>query len=122
MSRKYTRYGINRQYRRNPSRKRNPFPYRLPFVPDYRTNPYDDPDAGISNSDLRRYRKALNDVLMGAQKRRLANTPRMRNKVQKVRMSSQNMPKKPTGRWNHFKITNEMVGSLGMFVPLIIEG
>ena len=69
MSRKYTRYGINRQYRRNPSRKRNPFPYRLPFVPDYRTNPYDSPDAGVSAATASRYRQAVEDLVIGAQKR-----------------------------------------------------
>ena len=69
MSRKYTRYGINRQYRRNPSRKRNPFPYRLPFVPDYRTNPYDSPDAGVSAATASRYRQVVEDIVIGAQKR-----------------------------------------------------
>jgi len=72
MPRKYTRYGINRQYRRNPSRKRNPFPYRLPFVPDYRTNPFDSPDAFMSNTSARRnWEKLAKGLLEGAQNRAL---------------------------------------------------
>ena len=72
MSRKYSRYGINRQYRRNPSRKRNPFPYRLPFVPNYRTNPFDSPDAHMSNlAAIRNWEKLTKGLLEGAQNRAL---------------------------------------------------
>ena len=75
MPRKYTRYGFNRQYRRNPSRKRNPFPYRLPFVPDYRTNPFNDPDAGVPAATASRYRTVIADLLSSAQFR---NQPQKR--------------------------------------------
>ena len=63
MPRKYDRYGFNRQYRRNPSRKRNPFPYRLPFMPDYRINPYDDPDYDVSSATSSRYRTVIKELL-----------------------------------------------------------
>jgi len=36
MARKYDRYGRNRQFRRNPTRSPKFFPYRLPFLPDFR--------------------------------------------------------------------------------------
>lgn len=36
MARKYDRYGRNRQFRRNPTRSRYFFPYRLPFQNDFR--------------------------------------------------------------------------------------
>lgn len=38
MARKYDRYGRNRQFRRNPTRSRKFFPYRLPFQDDFRLN------------------------------------------------------------------------------------
>ena len=63
MPRKYDRYGFNRQFRRNPSRKRNPFPYRLPFMPDYRINQRDDPDYDVSAATSSRYRKVIDEML-----------------------------------------------------------
>lgn len=36
MARKYDRYGRNRQFRRNPTRGRRFFPYRLPYQNDFR--------------------------------------------------------------------------------------
>lgn len=38
MARKYDRYGRNRQFRRNPTRSRRFFPYRIPFQADFRLN------------------------------------------------------------------------------------
>jgi len=38
MARKYDRYGRNRQFRRNPTRNRRFFPYKLPFQADFRLN------------------------------------------------------------------------------------
>lgn len=63
MPRKYDRYGINRQFRRNPSRKRNPFPYRLPFMPDYRINTKDDPDYDVSAATSSRYRTVMAELV-----------------------------------------------------------
>ena len=63
MPRKYDKYGFNRQFRRNPSRKRNPFPYRLPFMPDFRLNPFDDPDYDVSSATSSRYRQAIDELL-----------------------------------------------------------
>lgn len=45
MTRKYDRYGRNRQYRRNPTRSRVFFPHQLPFQADFRLNPA--PPSGI---------------------------------------------------------------------------
>jgi hypothetical protein len=63
MARQFDQYGFNRQYRRNPSRKRNPFPYRLPFVPGFGTNPYTDPDHNVSAATASRYRQVIRDLL-----------------------------------------------------------
>ena len=106
MSRNYTRYGINRQYRRNPSRKRNPFPYRLPFVPDYRSNPYDSPDAGVSAATASRYRQVVEDLVIGAQKRQ-----------QKARYHPRSQDAAITGRsWSANKAGKYVVGGLAKYV------
>lgn len=63
MPRQYDKYGFNRQFRRNPSRKRNPFPYRLPFMPDFRLNPFDDPDYDVSAATASRYRQAIDELV-----------------------------------------------------------
>ena len=73
MARQYDRYGFNRQYRRNASRKRNPFPYRLPFTPGFSTRAHHDPDAvgfgpihdpqDVSVRTAHRYRQVINDLL-----------------------------------------------------------
>lgn len=37
MARKYDKYGRNRQFRRNPTRTRKFFPYRLPYIANFST-------------------------------------------------------------------------------------
>lgn len=51
MARKFDRYGRNRQFRRNPTRSRKFFPYRLPYQANFSVNrarsiqDYEDDDA-----------------------------------------------------------------------------
>lgn len=60
MARKYDRYGRNRQFRRNPTRSRNFFPYQLPFKNDFRLIT---PDAmEVSASTSARWRQVVRDV------------------------------------------------------------
>ena len=56
MARKYDRYGRNRQFRRNPTRSRKFFPYRLPFQANFSNyripsiQEYDDEDGMYDRS------------------------------------------------------------------------
>lgn len=116
MPRKYTRYGFNRQYRRNPSRKRNPFPYRLPFVPDYRANPFDSPDAGVSAATASRYRQVVEDLVIGAQKR-MNRKRREPGYMWPYRSSSQDARITKSGRsWTANKAGKYVVGGLAKYV------
>lgn len=118
MSRKYSRYGINRQYRRNPSRKRNPFPYRLPFVPDYRANPFDSPDAHMSNvAALRNWEKLTKGLLEGAQNRALDRRSRQylyNPSSQDAYMSDVAQKRKAT--WSANRAGKYVVGGLAKYV------
>ena len=60
MARKYDRYGRNRQFRRNPTRSRKFFPYRLPFQNDFRLKtPY---GTEVSAETAARWRQVVADI------------------------------------------------------------
>ena len=62
MARKLTRYKVNRQYRKNPTRSRVFFPYILPFQPDFRTTKV--PDANkLKNQFAKRARDYVKNAI-----------------------------------------------------------
>jgi len=61
MARKFDKYGYNRQYKRKPASKRNPFPHSLPFIDDFSKHasnaraamqPIPKKQAGVSRSQV----------------------------------------------------------------------
>lgn len=60
MARKLTRYKVNRQYRKNPTRSRVFFPYRLPFQRDYRL--VTDDGTEVSAATSARWRRVVADI------------------------------------------------------------
>lgn len=63
MARKFDRYGRNRQFRRNPTRSPKFFPYRLPFVSDYRL--LDGNGTEVSAATASRWREVVRDITRG---------------------------------------------------------
>ena len=63
MARKYDRYGRNRQFRRNPTRSRKFFPYRLPFQADFRL--MSGTGTEISAATASRWRQVVHDITRG---------------------------------------------------------
>lgn len=62
MARKLTRYKLNRQFRKNPTRSRVFFPYILPFQADFRVAKV--PDANrLKNQFSQRARKQIKDAI-----------------------------------------------------------
>ena len=112
MPRQFDKYGFNRQYRRNPSRKRNPFPYRLPFLPGFGTNPYADPDNNVSAATASRYRQVIRDLL-----EKHAENPRAGAKRKFDIMQGRNaMHQTRTGakrKWDHFLDMQKAADFLG---------
>lgn len=60
MARKLTRYKVNRQYRKNPTRSRVFFPYMLPFQRDFRL--IDEKDDEVSAATSARWRNVVADI------------------------------------------------------------
>ena len=60
MARKYDRYGLNRQFRRNPTRSPKFFPYRLPFQPDFRL--LNNTGTEVSAATASRWRQVVADI------------------------------------------------------------
>lgn len=67
MSRKYDRYGRNRQFRRNPTRSPKFFPYKLPFQADFRLLNPDRTEVSAATSS--RWRKVISDITNHKRKR-----------------------------------------------------
>lgn len=63
MARKFDRYGRNRQFRRNPTRSRKFFPYRLPFQRDFQL--MSDKGTELSAATASRWREVVKDVTSG---------------------------------------------------------
>jgi hypothetical protein len=63
MARKYDRYGRNRQFRRNPTRSRRFFPYRLPYQPDFRL--ITPGGTEVSAATASRWRQVVHDITRG---------------------------------------------------------
>lgn len=63
MARKYDRYGRNRQFRRNPTRSRKFFPYRLPFMNDFRI--IQGNGTEVSAATASRWRQVVRDITRG---------------------------------------------------------
>ena len=67
MARKYDRYGRNRQFRRNPTRSRRFFPYRLPYQNDFRL--ITSGGTEVSAETAARWRQVVADIT-GPKKRK----------------------------------------------------
>ena len=63
MARKYDRYGRNRQFRRNPTRSRKFFPYKLPFLNDFRLVRGNGTE--VSAATAARWRQVVRDITRG---------------------------------------------------------
>jgi hypothetical protein len=60
MARKLTRYKVNRQFRKNPTRSRVFFPYRLPFMSDFRL--LRENGTEVSAATASRWRQVVADI------------------------------------------------------------
>jgi hypothetical protein len=60
MARKLTRYKVNRQFRKNPTRSRVFFPYRLPFQRDFRL--VKDDYTEVSAATAARWAQVVSDI------------------------------------------------------------
>lgn len=67
MPRKYDRYGRNRQFRRNPTRSPKFFPYRLPFLADFR--PKIDRDTTVGSLQASKWRDMVREARGRTQRR-----------------------------------------------------
>lgn len=67
MPRKYDRYGRNRQFRRNPTRSPKFFPYRLPFLVDFR--PKVDRDTTVGSLQASKWRDMVREARGRTQRR-----------------------------------------------------
>ena len=71
MARKYDRYGRNRQFRRNPTRSPKFFPYRLPFLPDFRL--MSGTGTEISAATASRWRAVVKELTQNARNAEIAD-------------------------------------------------